>query len=355
MKRMDPGLRERITGTSIAVIAEYYSHPPRSSSSRRSCGPCAARTELVCRSLLVRPRSSAPRGRGRAEAVRFGPKVQLTVQEWLPILERLAAEARDVAAPLLGTTSGGAEIGSIGAGGDRTLEVDRQAEESMLAGLRDVASHGARFSVLSEEAGLIDLGADYPRIVIDPIDGSPNAARGLRMVGLMLSLLTGPFVRDVAAGVTMDLTCGERWTAVKGVGAFRDGRRIVPDRRPSGTTIEVLGLHALPSDVQRAWPLLSRVETFRQFYCMSLSLVYTAEGGIDVFCSSRRARIFDLTAGLLTIEESGGMVTDIDGHQIGEVPVDLETRTTLLCSAHKDLHDLALTLAADQSDWARVS
>jgi myo-inositol-1(or 4)-monophosphatase len=271
---------------------------------------------------------------------------QLTAQEWLPILEGIAAEARGVAAPLLGT-AGGVEVGTVGAGGDRTLEVDRQAEEAMLAGLRGVASRGTRFSVLSEEMGLIDLGAEYPRVVIDPIDGSPNAARGLRMVGLMLSLMTGPAVRDVAAGVTMDLTSGDTWTALRGGGAFREGRQLVPERKCEGANIDVLGLDALPADIKRAWPLLRRAATFRQFYCMSLSLVYTAAGGIDVFCSSRRARIFDLTAGLLTIWESGGVVTDLDGQEIEDLPVDLQTRMTLLCSAHADLHRVAVEHASE--------
>jgi fructose-1,6-bisphosphatase/inositol monophosphatase family enzyme len=113
--------------------------------------------------------------------------------------------------------------------------------------------------------------------------------------------------------------------------------------------IEVLGLHALPSDLERAWPLLQSVSTFRQFYCMSLSLAYTAAGALDVFCSPRRARIFDLTAGLLMVQEVGGVVSDLDGASIDELPVNLETRTTLLCSAHPDLHQLAVELARSRS------
>src|SRR5438309_8171579 len=116
----------------------------------------------------------------------------LTSQQWLPILEGLATDARVVAAPLLQTSAGGTEVGTVGAGGDRTLEVDRRSEEAMLAGLRELAHRGMTFSVLSEEAGLVDLGADYPRGVIDPIDGSPIAARATSMPPLVPSLMPAP-------------------------------------------------------------------------------------------------------------------------------------------------------------------
>jgi len=251
-------------------------------------------------------------------------------------------KVREVVGPLLGTLAGGAETGATGAGGDRTLEIDRHAEDLVLSELRALAARGERFSVLSEEVGLVDLGAEYPRVVLDPVDGSPNAQRGLPVVGVMLSLLAGPTVNDVALGTTIDMTTGERWSAIRSAGAFHDGRPLRPMRAASEDTIDVLGLHALPSDLPRAWPLLRSVATFRQLYCMSLSLAYTAAGGIDVFCSSRRARIFDLTAGLLMIGEVGGVVTDLDGAPINQLAVDLQTRTTLLCSAHPGLHRLAL-------------
>jgi fructose-1,6-bisphosphatase/inositol monophosphatase family enzyme len=114
---------------------------------------------------------------------------------------------------------------------------------------------------------------------------------------------------------------------------------------PDGV-IEVLGLHANPNDIAAIQTLLSGVSQFRQFWCMSMSLVYTATGAIDVFCSPRRARIFDLAAGLLLIREVGGVVTDLAGDPIDLVPIDLTTRTTLLCSAHRDLHREALRLQA---------
>jgi myo-inositol-1(or 4)-monophosphatase len=295
------------------------------------------------------------------DVVNWSPTVALQrsqrpsqAEGWLATFERLGAEVRKATAPWLGTEEGGREVGSTGAGGDRTLEIDQRAEDLVLHELRGLANRGERFSVLSEEVGLVELGAEYPRVVLDPVDGSPNAQRGIRMVGVMMSLLEGPTVADVVLGTTIDMTSGERWSAIRGAGAFRDGRPLRPVRFATGDQIEVLGLHALPSDLPRAWPLLRSVSTFRQLYCMSLSLTYTAAGGIDVFCSPRRARIFDLTAGLLMVQEVGGVVTNLAGEPIDGLVVDLETRTTLLCSAHPDLHQLALEHAGELASGTKA-
>ena len=278
----------------------------------------------------------------------------LVRQNWLSTLEGIADRVLEGIRPLLGSAAGGLEIGTVGAGGDRTLEMDRLAEDLILEELQVQAQQLGRFSVLSEEAGLVDLGADYPLVVVDPVDGSSNGQRGIRMVGVMLSLLNGPTLNDVVLGTTIDISSGQRWSAIRGKGAFRDGRPLWPMAPARKDRIEVLGLHALPSDLARAWPLLRSAATFRQLYCMSLSLGYTAAGGIDVLCSSRKVRVLDLTAGLLMIRQVAGVVTDLDGEPIDDLTVDPKTRTTLLCSAHPELHELALGRSRELASGTEV-
>jgi myo-inositol-1(or 4)-monophosphatase len=73
----------------------------------------------------------------------------------------------------------------------------------------------------------------------------------------------------------------------------------------------------------------------------ALALAHTASGGLDVHCTPTPHRVFDTTAGVLMIEEVGGLATDTEGRPLSELPADLETYTTALCSAHRDLHKLA--------------
>src|SRR6266568_4379403 len=87
-------------------------------------------------------------GAGLAEGTLTAAEVD---QAWLAAFEAAGARVREVTAPLLGTEAGRAELG-VGAGGDRTVELDRLAEEAALAELARFAAAGHPCSVLSEEA-----------------------------------------------------------------------------------------------------------------------------------------------------------------------------------------------------------
>lgn len=262
---------------------------------------------------------------------------------WLRTFEAVGERVRREVIPLLGTEAGRRPIGR-GAGGDQTVELDLRAEDAALECLRQLHHDGQRFSVLSEEAGLVDFGAEWPRLVLDPVDGSLNAKRGLPVVGVMISLLHGPRFSDVEIGYVENLVSGERWHAVRGGGAFRDGRRIEPMRLARPGRLEVLCVESPPRDLPRLQPLMQRASKLRLLGSMALSLAHTATGGVDVHCSSMRGRLFDVSASGLMVEEVGGVVTDLDGRPLEGLEVNLRTRTTLLASAHPDLHSWALNI-----------
>ena len=72
-----------------------------------------------------------------------------------------------------------------------------------------------------------------------------------------------------------------------------------------------------------------------------------SHASVDVYASPMRTRIFDSAASALIVREAGGLVTDLEGRSLDGMPIDLSTRTTLLASAHPDLHRLALDLLGD--------
>lgn len=263
-------------------------------------------------------------------------------EAWLTAFDAVGAAVRTATAPLLGTEAGRAELG-VGAGGDRTVELDRLAEVAALAELRRFAAAGHPCSVLSEEAGLVDLGAPLPLVILDPLDGSLNAKQGLPLAAVMLSLVAGPRVADVRIGWTLNLMSGERWHAVRGGGAYRDGRRLAP-LPPAARTgrIGVLGVESRPRELCRLQPLFERASKVRVLGSMALLLAHSAAGGIEVFAVPFPARIFDMTAGLLMVEEVGGVVTDLEGRALRDAAVGLDSRTTLVGSADPGLHRLAL-------------
>jgi myo-inositol-1(or 4)-monophosphatase len=249
---------------------------------------------------------------------------------------------RSAVVPLLGTEAGRAEHG-VGAGGDRTVELDRLAEEVALARLAEFAAAGHPCSVLSEEAGLVRLGADWPLVMLDPVDGSLNAKQGLPLAAVMLALSDGPSVRNLQAGLVLNLLNGERWTVVRGGGLRRNGAPLAPlPARPRPGRIGVLGIESSPRDLCGLRSLIERAGKMRLLGSMALSLAHTAAGGIEVFAAPIRARIFDMTAGLLMVREVGGVVSDLEGRPLEDAEVGLESRTTLLASVDAGLHRLAL-------------
>ncbi|HZQ48978.1 MAG TPA: inositol monophosphatase [Candidatus Dormibacteraeota bacterium] len=243
--------------------------------------------------------------------------------------------------PISGTVEGRAQL-AVGAGGDRTMEVDRAAEAAVFSELKAIAAAGERFSVLSEEAGLRSFGAERPLVVVDPVDGSLNAKQGIPFFNVMLALVDGHTVGDVTAGCVFNLVSGERWTAVRGGGAERNGETIAVLRAGRSDRIELLGLESSPRSLEAARPLVARSAKIRILGSMALSMAHTASGGLDVFCAPVPMRVFDMAASLLILSESGGVATDARGGSLSALECNLATRTTLVCSADRALHAMAL-------------
>jgi myo-inositol-1(or 4)-monophosphatase len=248
---------------------------------------------------------------------------------------------REAVLPLAGTEAGRVEF-EIGAGGDRTMELDRAAEAVVFAELEAAAERGERFSILSEESGHRSLGADYPLVLVDPVDGSLNAKQGVPLFGIMLALLDGPTVDDTVAGCVVNLVTGESWTAIRKQGAWRAGKPLhVLPTRPSDR-IQLLGLESSPRALAAARGLVEHSNKLRILGSMALSIALTAAGGFDAFCAPMPVRVFDMAASLLVLAETGGVASDLRGKPLRSLECRLETRTSLLCAPNPVLHAAAL-------------
>jgi myo-inositol-1(or 4)-monophosphatase len=250
---------------------------------------------------------------------------------------------RDVVLPLAGSEAGRVQL-SVGAGGDTTMEVDRAAEAVVFAELERLAERGERFSVLSEEIGHRSFGAQYPLVLVDPVDGSLNAKQGIPVVGMMLAVLDGPTVADTYAGLVLNLSTGEEWTAIRNQGAWRSGKKLAVLPRSDGGRIQLLGLESTPRAMVLAGALVQRAGKIRILGSMALALAHTASGGLDVFCAPISVRVFDTAASLLLLREAGGVATDMQGAPVEPLECTLASRSTLLCAPGPALHAEALRI-----------
>ena len=80
----------------------------------------------------------------------------------------------------------------------------QSAESVVLAELEQLQNQGFRFTALSEERGEIDFGDPGVRVIIDPIDGSLNAKRGLPHHALSIAVADGDTMADVVFAFVHD-------------------------------------------------------------------------------------------------------------------------------------------------------
>jgi myo-inositol-1(or 4)-monophosphatase len=226
------------------------------------------------------------------------------------------------------------------------MELDRAAEAVVFGRLQAVADDGDRFTVLSEEVGRRSFGADYPLVLVDPVDGSLNAKQGLPFFGIMLALLEGPLVSDTLVGCVVNLVSGESWTAIRGQGAWRNGVRIEVQPPQNRGHVELTGLESNPRSLLVAKQLVERSSKIRILGSMALSIAHTAAGAFDAFCAPVPMRVFDMTASLLILAETGGTASDLDGKPLGALACTLESRTSLLCAPSREQHASALSAFA---------
>src|SRR5206468_3219812 len=128
-----------------------------------------------------------------------------------------------------------------------TLVIDRSAEDVVLSQLGGLSEDGYRFLALSEERGEIDYGDPGVKVIIDPIDGSLNAKRGIPHHAFSVAVASGPTMADVEFGFVYDFGSSEEWSARRGEGAWRNGEKLDPslsERRGRDGRLEVLGLES---------------------------------------------------------------------------------------------------------------
>jgi myo-inositol-1(or 4)-monophosphatase len=200
-----------------------------------------------------------------------------------------------------------------GEGGDETLVIDSAAEDLVFAQLDSLHEEGHRFTAVSEERGEVAYGDADVRVVIDPIDGSMNAKRGLPHHALSIAVADGPTMADVRFGYVHDFGPGEEWWAREGEGAWLDGARLDTEpgeRRNERGQLEVLGIESAdPRWIAEAIDeLRDSSHRIRAIGAIAISLCQVAAARFDGMVTLKSCRSVDAAAAQLVVREAGGHV-----------------------------------------------
>lgn len=198
---------------------------------------------------------------------------------------------------------------------DFVTNADQQAEQAVLGVIRE--NHPDHAILAEESVEDFSGAAQTPGVlwVVDPLDGTTNYIHGFPHVAVSVAALVDGQPR---AGVIIDVTRKEEFAAGKGQGVTLNGRpvKVSPVQEP-GQALLLTGFpfrqkHRLKPYLELFAELFERISGIRRAGAAALDLAYVAAGRAEAFWEMG-LNPWDMAAGILMVEEAGGLVSDFDG------------------------------------------
>jgi len=229
------------------------------------------------------------------------------IELWLDLAKRCARKAGVIQMEYLGKLSGYRLKGVA----NLVTEVDLLCEKEIIALLkREAPGH----KILSEERGGGSLNSEYIW-VIDPLDGTTNYAHGYLKFCVSIALVSRG---KPLLGVVYDPIGNEMFYGVGGKGAFLNGKQIGISKvsKLKDALLATGFSYDRGKEMKRDLRLYNRVHPYpqgiRRDGAAALDLCYVACGRLDGFWQYN-LNSWDVSAGVLFVEEAGGKVSDLKG------------------------------------------
>jgi myo-inositol-1(or 4)-monophosphatase len=232
---------------------------------------------------------------------------------------------------IIGTVEGSKKF-DRGAGGDVSTKIDLVAEQAVIETIRNSDLNP---TIIGEECGKIP--GERGLIIMDAIDGTTNANRGIPFYCCSLAYSTGSDLSSVVDAAIIDLARGDIYHASRNKGAYINSNKLkVTKNNTSGDHTDSvnddiligMNLSGAPRDIiNRLAGIISGVTHTRLLGANALELCYLARGFTDAFVDFRgKIRTTDMAAAYLVVKESGGKLYSMNG---SELDSKLETNTGL--------------------------
>ncbi|MEM2785548.1 MAG: inositol monophosphatase family protein [Candidatus Nitrosotenuis sp.] len=253
----------------------------------------------------------------------------------IDVLKEASRQVYENVKDIAGTVEAAEDHGR-GAGGDISRKIDIIAEKTVLNYLKKI---NFECIVLGEECGKVELSKN-PKgfLIMDAIDGSANAVRGIPFFCCSLAFATQDRLSSVTDGVVTDLSNGNMYWAIKGNGAFLNETRIhVHKQKPVYKIVGINVSGATPELVKKIQPIFENSNHSRHLGANALELALFARGLIDVYVDLRqKIRVTDMAAGYIIAKEAGGIILD---ESLRPLDSDLgyETRLSFIAAANQEI------------------
>jgi myo-inositol-1(or 4)-monophosphatase len=230
-----------------------------------------------------------------------------------------------------------------GAGGDISRNIDIIAEKTVIDYLKEINFDCV---VLGEECGRVELSANPKGFVImDAIDGTTNAVRGLPFFCCSLAFATDERLSSITDAAITNLSNGDIYWASKGKGSFLNDKPIsVHKEKPVYKVVGINTSASPPELIRKFLPIFEKHHHLRHLGANALEMAFFAQGSIDIFIDFRKKiRIQDMAAGYLLIKEAGGLLLD-EKLQPLDSDISYETRLSFVAAASKEILDEIFSL-----------
>ena len=190
-------------------------------------------------------------------------------------------------------------------------QTDRQSEEIIISTIQNIfPEHG----IIAEESGSTNKESEY-QWIIDPLDGTTNFVHSYPSFGISIGVMHKD---EYICGIVKELPANHTYSAIKGKGAFCDGKQI---RVSSVETLDKsLLVTGFGYEHDEKWS--ANMKLFKQFTdttqgvrrlgAAAIDLCHVACGKVDGYWEFD-IQPWDTSAGVLIIQEAGGKVTKMDG------------------------------------------
>ena len=202
---------------------------------------------------------------------------------------------------------------------DFVSEVDKASERRIV---EIINRRCPEATVLGEELSPTAVSSDGIVVIADPLDGTTNFLHGYPEYAVSIAIVRD---RELCAGAVLNVTREDEFTATKGGGAFLNGQRIrvsslrEPGRALIGTGFPFKTLELLPQYLAQFSLVIRGTAGVRRAGAAALDLANVACGRFDGFWELTLAP-WDVAAGMLIVQEAGGIVTDLDGNPGRPIP-----------------------------------
>ena len=260
--------------------------------------------------------------------------------DWLDLLIECSGKMREEILTFYGSPEAAIGFG-IGAGGDTMKKIDLVAEKALIDVLEE---HEVSCTLISEETGTKKIGSQPSEFYVttDPVDGTTNAVRGIPFMATAIAVSKAPYLKDVETALVSDIFHNVTYTAQRGQGAFRNGKKIKPSQTSSleeavvGVDFNTFRLGELVAKLEG---VLTRARHLRHLGANALEICYVADGTIDAFIDIRgKLRVTDVAASYLIILEAGGIMVTPEGTELN-VPLAATQRVAFIAAANKRIYE----------------